>query len=386
MKNNFSNHSLWLAGFRPFFVLALLFGALIPLLWVAVYSGLVALPPGINPLQWHAHEMLYGFGWAVLGGFLLTASKNWVNIRGIHGWPLIILATLWIIERVVIYIPLFNQSIFYWVVMNGFIVSTASYLLWSLIVHRKKDSFKDNFFFHILLVLFIIAKNLTLSENYFGHGVVMSIGLFRLAFAVMFERTMTQFMKTTEGVQLFRNPILDYGVKGFVLLSVFQSFFPSTVASLILGSASVLLLVRWLLWQPHRGFQKFGNGIMYLGSLGLILHFIAETGRSLNWNIGISFSLHIFTFLCMGTVISGMIVRISQGHTGRKPEFLGSDKLAISLIMVAAVFRLVLTSISPEKSILWISIAGVLWSLCFALLAIRLIPFLFQPRVDGKSY
>jgi uncharacterized protein involved in response to NO len=29
--------------------------------------------------------MFFGFGWAVLGGFLLTASKNWVKIRGYHG-------------------------------------------------------------------------------------------------------------------------------------------------------------------------------------------------------------------------------------------------------------------------------------------------------------
>jgi hypothetical protein len=33
--------------------------------------------------------MFFGFGWAVLGGFLLTSTKNWVGVRGYHGTPLI---------------------------------------------------------------------------------------------------------------------------------------------------------------------------------------------------------------------------------------------------------------------------------------------------------
>ena len=45
-------------------------------------------PAGAGPfsvVQWHAHEMFFGFGWAVMGGFLLTSTKNWVHIRGYHG-------------------------------------------------------------------------------------------------------------------------------------------------------------------------------------------------------------------------------------------------------------------------------------------------------------
>ena len=43
--------------------------------------------------------MFYGFGWAVLGGFLLTATKNWLGIRGYHGSVLIVLVVLWLTER-----------------------------------------------------------------------------------------------------------------------------------------------------------------------------------------------------------------------------------------------------------------------------------------------
>ena len=39
-----SSHPLWLAGFRPFFVLACLSGLSLPVLWVLMLQGVVAPP------------------------------------------------------------------------------------------------------------------------------------------------------------------------------------------------------------------------------------------------------------------------------------------------------------------------------------------------------
>jgi uncharacterized protein involved in response to NO len=55
-------------------------------LGAAFFGGQLPLTASpFRSVQWHAHEMFFGFGWAVLGGFLLTSTKNWVNIRGYHG-------------------------------------------------------------------------------------------------------------------------------------------------------------------------------------------------------------------------------------------------------------------------------------------------------------
>ena len=73
---------LWLVGFRPFFGLAFLSGLSLPVLWTLLYTGAVPAPAtSYSMVQWHAHEMFFGFGWAVLGGFLLTSTKNWVKVR-----------------------------------------------------------------------------------------------------------------------------------------------------------------------------------------------------------------------------------------------------------------------------------------------------------------
>lgn len=379
------NHPLWLAGFRPFFSLAIILGATLPLAWALVYSGAVTWSPTLSMVHWHAHEMLFGFGWAVLGGFLLTASKNWVKVRGIYGWPLMVLVGLWLLERGAVFLP--PSSVLRIILLNSFVLGTALYILQTLIIHRKTDSYSDNFLFYAALLGFLIAKNLLIQIDTYGHGLAMTVGLFRLAFAVMFERTMTQFMKSTEGVELPRQRILDYAIKFVILLCALQSFLPDFVAGVLLLVAAALWFGRWVWWRPLVGMRKFGNAVMYLGYLGAIIHLVTEALGRFGFAIGpASLSLHIFTFLCMGLVIPSMLVRIAQGHTGRKPEFKPLDCVAISLIGLAAFARLVLPISFPAYYVWWIAVASVLWSSCYILLGFRLIPFLLNPRIDGKIH
>lgn len=380
-------HPVWLAGFRPFFILAIFTGAFMPFLWWAVFSGKISLAGNLSPLQWHAHEMLFGFGGAILIGFLLTASKNWVGIRGIFGLPLFVLTTLWTFERIIIYFLPNPSSFIGHIIFSLFFFASTTYLISTLYVYRKKDSFKDNFYFYPLLLSALVAKNLLISEEHYALGVTMSIGIFRLAFAVMFERTITQFMKSTEGLHLYRNSFLDYSIKSLIALSIFQELLPKGLSVLILSLAGILLLIRWILWHPDKGLLKFGNATMYIGYLGLILHFFLEALRLSDMAIGVgTISLHTFTFLTMGIVIPSMIVRISQGHTGRKPEFHLLDQVAIGCIFVAAIFRLVLISIFPAHLYLWLLFASLLWLCSFIILGYRFIPMLIRPRIDGREH
>lgn len=386
MISRFTAHPLWLAGFRPFFILASLMGLILPVLWGFVFSGTLRLPDGVNAFQWHVHEMFFGFGGAVLIGFLLTASKNWVHVRGIHGITLILATFLWILERGVYYLSPTSNPLIKHVLLSLFIVYSGGYIAWTLIHFRKSDSFKDNYFFVFLLFFIVLSKNLLLTQDYYLHGVGMTLGLFRLAFAVMFERTMRQFMKSTENVNLQKSDTFDTIIKISVASNVFQSYFPPSVAITLLALSGVLLFVRWILWKPLIGYKKFGNAVMYTGYLGLCVHFFFETLKYANiWSLG-AYSIHIFTFLCMGLIIPSMLIRISKGHTGRKPEFLVLDKAPIYFIGAAAIFRLVLPLLAPEKYPLWILLSGLLWSSAFAVLIARITPFLLRPRIDGKVH
>ena len=375
-------------GFRPFFLLAIISGAILPFLWALSYFQLVNLEfSSVNVLQWHAHEMLFGFGWAVLGGFLLTASKNWVKIRGLHGGWLLAAVGLWITERLaLIYVPAETPSVIRFLLLHAFVLFIGSYIVYCLLRFRKQDSFKDNYFFAIGLPLFLVAKVLLLNADTYTFGFSMAIGLFRLAFAVMFERTVTQFMKNTEGVTLFRSPKLDLPIKFLILLSVFESFFPNTLGAIVLALAGLLFLSRFFLWQPAKAFKHFGIAIMYIGYFALGSNLLFSSVAKFGFGFIGSLSVHVFTFLCMGVVIPGMMIRISQGHTGRPIQFTISDRIAISLILIASAFRLFATQVWPQSYSTWIGIAGVLWSACFVIIGLRITPFLFVPRIDGKVH
>ena len=56
------------AGFRPSFLPPRLGGGRDPL-WLVVYAGGAVVPTLLQPLVWHAHEMVFGFAAAAVAGF-----------------------------------------------------------------------------------------------------------------------------------------------------------------------------------------------------------------------------------------------------------------------------------------------------------------------------
>jgi len=380
-------HPLWLVGFRPFFTLACLAGMAMPVLWALLFSGVIsakALP--VSPLQWHAHEMYFGFGWAVMGGFLLTSTKNWVGIRGYHGGVLAAIAATWLIERAWFWVggdlprPLFLAG------AHLFLASLVALLLWTLIRHRATDNYRrDNFFFLILLPAFLLAKALLLSETYTAAGYHLTQGLFRLAFLVMLERTLTQFMQSAFAVAIFRHPLLDNAIKALALLYAFVgAFLPAAWLALALAA---LLLIRFARWSPHLAFIRLDIGIMYLGYLALVAQLLLDFAAAVatpNW-VG-NLPVHVFTFGVMGLIIPAMLIRICNGHTGRKVQFDRRDKAVLWIMLAAFVCRIILPQIFPSLYLRWIDLAATGWLAAFALLAWRYLPYLWQPRVDGREH
>ncbi|HWR87067.1 MAG TPA: NnrS family protein [Acidiferrobacterales bacterium] len=379
---------LWLVGFRPFFALAFLSGLSLPVLWALLFAGAIPAPASsYSMVQWHAHEMFFGFGWAVLGGFLLTSTKNWVKVRGYHGSSLVFLVAAWLFERTGMWFegvwpaPLFRLS------NNLFLVSIVAMLTWTLIRHRKHDSYPDNYFFLLVLPVFLLAKNLMLSPDYFQFGSSMAIGLFRMAFLLMLERTLTQFMQGVFKVAILRNAALDTTIKVLGLILVFESLLPSPLAGATALALAVLLAGRFCFWKPQQAMQRLDIGVMYLGYIAIVAQLLIDfTGRIAQVEWAGTVSIHVFTFGAMGLIIPAMLIRITKGHTGRKAVFNTIDKLTLWIMILAFMLRIIAPQIYPAGYLYWISLAAACWFACFTLLAWRYIPYLVQPRVDGKEH
>jgi uncharacterized protein involved in response to NO len=384
----FASHPLWQVGFRPFFALACVAGLALPPLWALIFVGRLPAPATpFSALQWHAHEMFFGFGWAVLGGFLLTATKNWVAIRGYHGPALMLLAAAWLVERLGMWFagtlppPLFRLS------NNLFLAAIVAMLLYTLIRYRERDSFRDNYFFLIALPAFLVAKQLLLDPERFAAGWGMTLALFRVAFLVMLERTVTQFMKNALQADILRDTRLDLPIKALGLALVVAHWLPDALAATLAALAALLLAVRLAFWKPLRGLSRLDIGVMYLGYLAILCQLAVEAaGRvtTLPW-VG-ALSAHLFAFGAMGLIIPAMMVRIAKGHTGRKVVFDAGDRFVLQLMLAGLALRLLAPQVAPGAYALWIGLAAACWFGCFALLGWRYIPILLRPRIDGREH
>lgn len=383
-----STHPFWLVGFRPFFALACLAGLSLPLLWVLAYLDILPAPAAaFSPLQWHAHEMFFGFGWAVLGGFLLTSTKNWVQIRGYHGSSLIFLVAAWLFERAGMWFGgrwpgwLFELS------NSLFLASIVAMLLWTLVRYRKDDGYRDNYFFLLILPLFLLAKHLMLSAEYFQVGIAMATGLFRVAFLVMLERTLTQFMKNIFQVDILRHAALDKAIKLLALLLVGAGLMPPSLAAALSLLLALLLAGRWFFWKPQLALRRLDLGIMYLGYIGIVLQLLLEFLGQFAAPVWVgALSTHVFGLGVMGLIIPAMLIRIAKGHTGRKVVFEPIDKLVLWIMIAAFLLRVIAPQFHPQSYALWLVLAACGWLIGFGILAWRLIPLLLQARIDSKEH
>jgi uncharacterized protein involved in response to NO len=72
---------------------------------MAQYAGWLGAQAIIAGPLWHAHEMLFGYAFAVIVGFLFTAGRNWANLPTPTGAALAAIAALWLAARVLVFTP-----------------------------------------------------------------------------------------------------------------------------------------------------------------------------------------------------------------------------------------------------------------------------------------
>jgi uncharacterized protein involved in response to NO len=89
-------------GFRPFFLAGALWAAIAVALWLPMLAGQLTLPTAFAPLDWHVHEMIYGYVPAIVAGFLLTAVPNWTGRLPVIGNRLLALFLTWLAGRLAI--------------------------------------------------------------------------------------------------------------------------------------------------------------------------------------------------------------------------------------------------------------------------------------------
>jgi uncharacterized protein involved in response to NO len=380
-------------GFRPFFLSGAVFSFVAIILWLLMYKGAVNLLPLGGGYWWHIHEMIFGFGCAIIAGFLLTAVQNWTGARGAQGSTLLFLFLLWLAGRVVVLFPTLFGEVITTIIDLSFLPVVAFVLAKPIVAIKQYR----NLFFVPLLLLFTIANlEMHLAVYYpdvFTTTFASYAGVMLVTFlmSVMAGRVTPMFTangtKTAKATSL---PWLDNATNGSLAIIMFSLLlqpvvgFSETFFGAILIIAGIFQTMRWLRWRPwitlgvpllwsiHISIKFIAYGLIILG----LSYLIAEIPSNHIW--------HLVTIGGMGGLILAMISRVSLGHTGRPLSPPKAMTFAYILITMAALIRSLGPWVLPEKTLVFIDVSGTFWLLAFGIFIVTYAPMLMSARKDGR--
>jgi len=377
--------ALWNLGFRPFYLLAALFAASGILTWIAQYAGWTGTATHLSGPLWHAHEMIFGYAFAVVIGFLFTAGHNWTNQPTPKNLRLALIAALWLAARVLAFTPWPMAAA---AADTAFALAAAAGLALPLLRSRNRR----NYFF-VALILLLGAANLTFHLSLAGildvpvqRGLQLGLDLVLFLMAVMGGRVIPMFTANTiAGANSIRRPWLERFALGSVLALIIADLLalPAILLAVIAGLAALAHALRLMLWHPWLTWRKPLLWILHAAYAWIAIHLALRALAALEL-IAPNLATHALTVGAIGGMTLGMMMRTSRGHTGRPLEPGRLETLSLVLVQLAALLRVLLPLAAPQLYIVWIILSGLFWSVAFTLFSILYWPILMRPRIDGR--
>lgn len=387
---------LFTAGFRIFFLAAGLFAVLSMIVWegwLAIHAagGMVSeMPFLMAPHLWHAHEMVFGYGGAVVAGFLLTAAPNWTGVK-LGSVPFFAtLSAFWLGGRLAVF---WSGALPEWLVALcdlAFLPVLAIRIL-QLLLKRPKPQQLILF----LVILFFWIGNLMMHLEWGG---VIDDGAWtgvRIGLASLSGLILILGGRVTPAFT--RNAMLrsgrEQGLPGEpdwlarvatvaallspagLLLGVSEEIWASVL--IVAGGLGLARLTGWqgrwalrepILWTLHLSY--------FMNALGLILFGLATLGAGSEVA-----ALHVLAIGGIGGMTLSVMTRAALGHTGRALKVRSEVVLAYALIPLAALARFVGSAL-PEFYYAGVLTSGGFWILAFTLFSVSYLPVLLGPRLD----
>jgi uncharacterized protein involved in response to NO len=373
-------------GFRPFYLLGALAAALLPLLWIALFTGTVVFEPALPGSLWHGHEMVFGVVVAVIVGFLFTAGRTWTGLPTPTGPFLAAFALLWLAGRVT---AISGPPALFMALDLAFLPLVAALFL-DLVV--RAGNWRN--LPVAVLVMLMAAANFAFHTAQRGllpippgHVLQIAVLLVMVVMSIVAGRVIPAFIgSAVPGA----SPRVDARIERAMLPLTALALLSWAVAPLSRCTALVCFALaalhgaRLLLW---RSWVARGRPVLWILPaayawipLGLALLGAASLGVAAS-----SLGIHALSAGAMGGLVVGMVSRTSRGHTGRLLQAGRSERWAYGLVLSGAVLRVGAPVLPGTMHLLALVAAALAWCAAFGLLFATLLPWLTAPRVDGKA-
>jgi len=318
-SNQQKKFALFNLGFRPFFLFSAFSAIILIALWVAFYTGWVTLSGYYQFIHWHSHEMIFAYTLAVIGGFLLTAVTNWTGLKTIDGTPLAVLSVLWLVARILPFIP-----------VNGWLIAIIDLifpLFLAVSVARPIIKVKQwhNLSVVAVLILMFIAnllvhlQHLGLSQT-LAAGNSLAIYSILLLFIVITGRVVPFFTRVVvQYEQPKAKPLLEnfllFQLALMAIVDIFQ--LPALLMMIVALAGAIAHIYRVFPWFDKKLLSTPVLWVLYAGYLWLIIGFILHALAAYHI-VSQNSAIHAWTVGGVGLLTYGMMARVTLGHTGRE--------------------------------------------------------------------
>jgi len=371
-------------AFRPFFLFGTAFAAASIGAWAGMLGQQWSLGTGLPMLLWHGHEMLFGFGAALVVGFVLTASQEWTGTRPLPPAALAGLAALWLVARIVFLLPQQVPYVLAAVLDSLLLPLAAAALLRVLWKARNRRNY-------VIAGLLLVLAALNVAMHLAVAGVVtldpaqpllLAIWLLGALMVMMGGRVIPFFTARRLGVTMPSPERLWPACElAAVATALAVTLVPRTwSASGLALIASVTVFARWLAWRPWISRSEPMLWILHLGYLWLAVSYGLAAWVHATGTAALTLPMHALTTGALGTLGLGMMARVALGHTGRPITADTAIITAFVLVLAAGVLRLTADVPGPLGGVPGLTLAGACWSLAFGLYVVRYLPVMFGRR------
>ena len=389
-RDTYQGPALFSYGFRPFFLFAGVFAfAVIPIWWL-VWRGAVSIGSYFAPTDWHIHEMIFGYGAAVVAGFLFTAVPNWTGRMPTRGWPLALLLALWLAGRVAVAGLLPVGPVGAIVIDQMFLLAVAAMIAREIVAGRNWKNLKV-----LVPVTLLWGANILFHLEALTRGradIGRRLGIALLIFLIMLigGRIVPSFTRNwlvQRGAA--RLPVAFNRFDGVCVLTgaaalVSWVIVPFHAVTILAGSAAALLhLIRLLRWRGPDTWRSPLLLMLHVAYLMVPLGF-AAIGAGAAGFVGPAVSAHVLGIGAVAGMTLAVMMRATMGHTGRPLVAGPALTTGFALIGGATVARVAgpLLSIGRLDGV---NLAATLWTLAFGLFLWCVGPWLLRPKVARKA-
>ncbi|QEN84732.1 NnrS family protein [Labrys sp. KNU-23] len=385
-QRSWKGAALWSRGFRPFFLAAGLWAVAAVAVWPPFFTGEIAIPTAFSPVDWHVHEMIYGYGSAVVAGFLLTAIPNWTGRLPVAGWPLALLAGLWISGRIAVF---FSAKVG-WLLAAS--LDTAFLLIFATVAAR--EVFAGHNLRNIKVVVLVLALAIANAGFHFeataGGTAVFSAraGLAVIVFLILLigGRVVPSFTHNwlaRKNIAVRPAPFskpdgMVMLLSGLALISWIAD--PdgnlTGILSLVAGLANFWRLSRWRGWVAWSDRLVL---VLHVGFFFVTLGFLVAGAHTVKPDIvSPAATVHVWAIGAIGTMTLAMMTRATLGHTGRGLVASSATQFIYLAVVVAMALRVAMEFV-PNLSVPMMYGAAIAWVAAFAGFATVYGPMLVRP-------